>query len=133
MTMEREAFLYVKAKLRNSSFENRMNFGSGEVHFYLTGTYMNDPYWFLLKPMHRISVRLTRPHPTMSPHFDDFQPIASMGVRRPKATAKLGVVINWTLNTIHRTQGPVLRKHSPAAVPSYPRPTRTRFRSRPDL
>ncbi len=41
--MEREAFLYVKAKLLNSSIENRKNFGSGEVHFNLTGTYMNDP------------------------------------------------------------------------------------------
>ena len=40
--MEREAFLYVKAKLLNSSIANRKNFGSGEVHFYLTGTYMND-------------------------------------------------------------------------------------------
>ena len=43
--MEREVFLYVKAKLRNSSFENRRNFGSGEAHFYLRGTYMNDPFW----------------------------------------------------------------------------------------
>ena len=42
--MEREAFLYVKAKLLNSSFENRKNFGSGKVHFNLTGTYMNDPF-----------------------------------------------------------------------------------------
>ena len=41
--MEREAFLYVKAKLLNSSIANRKNFGSGEVHFNLTGTYMNDP------------------------------------------------------------------------------------------
>ena len=41
--MEREALLYVKSKLRISSFQNRRNFGSGEVHFYLTGTYMNDP------------------------------------------------------------------------------------------
>ena len=41
--MEREAFLYVKAKLLNSSFENRNNFGSGKVHFNLTGTDMNDP------------------------------------------------------------------------------------------
>ena len=41
--MEREAFLYVKAKLLNSSIENRNNFGSGKVHFNLTGTYMNDP------------------------------------------------------------------------------------------
>ena len=40
--MEREAFLYVKAKLLNSSIENRNNFGSGKVHFNLTGTYMND-------------------------------------------------------------------------------------------
>ncbi len=42
-TMEREAFLYVKAKLLNSSIANRKNFGSGKVHFNLTGTYMNDP------------------------------------------------------------------------------------------
>jgi len=42
--MEREAFLYVKAKLLNSSIANRKNFGSGEVHFNLTGTYMNDPF-----------------------------------------------------------------------------------------
>ena len=41
--MEREAFLYVKAKLLNSSIANRKNFGSGKVHFILTGTYMNDP------------------------------------------------------------------------------------------
>jgi len=41
--MEREAFLYVKAKLLNSSIANRKNFGSGKVHFNLTGTYMNDP------------------------------------------------------------------------------------------
>ena len=41
--MEREAFLYVKAKLLNSSNENRNNLGSGKVHFNLTGTYMNDP------------------------------------------------------------------------------------------
>ena len=40
--MEREAFLYVKAKLLNSSIANRKNFGSGKVHFNLTGTYMND-------------------------------------------------------------------------------------------
>ena len=44
--MEREAFLYVKAKLLNSSIANRKNFGSGEVHFNLTGTYMNDPFSF---------------------------------------------------------------------------------------
>ena len=42
--MEREAFLYVKAKLLNSSIANRKNFGSGGVHFNLTGTYMNDPF-----------------------------------------------------------------------------------------
>ncbi len=41
--MEREAFLYVKAKLLNSSITNRKNFGSGKVYFNLTGTYMNDP------------------------------------------------------------------------------------------
>ena len=41
--MEREAFLYVKAKLLNSGIANRKNFGSGKVHFNLTGTYMNDP------------------------------------------------------------------------------------------
>ncbi len=41
--MEREAFLYVKAKLLNSSIANRKDFGSGEVHFNLTETYMNDP------------------------------------------------------------------------------------------
>ncbi len=40
--MEREAFLYVKAKLLNSSIANRKNFGSEKVHFNLTGTYMND-------------------------------------------------------------------------------------------
>ena len=48
--MEREAFLYVKAKLLNSSIANRKNFGSGEVHFNLTGTYMNDP----LSPGHDV-------------------------------------------------------------------------------
>jgi len=42
--MEREAFLYFKAKLLNSNIANRKNFGSGEVHFNLTGTYMNDPF-----------------------------------------------------------------------------------------
>ena len=42
--MEREAFLYSKAKLLNSSIANRKNFGSGKVHFNLTGTYMNDPF-----------------------------------------------------------------------------------------
>ena len=31
-------------KLLNSIIENRNNFGSGEVHFNLTGTYMNDPF-----------------------------------------------------------------------------------------
>ena len=41
--MEREAFLYVKAKLLNSSITNRKNFGSGKVYFNLTGAYMNDP------------------------------------------------------------------------------------------
>ena len=48
--MEREAFLYVKAKLLNSSIANRKNFGSGKVHFNLTGTYMNDPYVLDLCP-----------------------------------------------------------------------------------
>ena len=41
--MEHKAFLNVKAKLQISSFVNRRNFGSGKVHFNLTGTYMNDP------------------------------------------------------------------------------------------
>ncbi len=45
--MEREAFLYVRSKLRISSFQNRKNFGLGEVHFNLTGTYMNDPFSYL--------------------------------------------------------------------------------------
>ncbi len=42
--MQREAFLYRSVKLLNSSLVNRNNFGSGEVHFNLTGTYMNDPF-----------------------------------------------------------------------------------------
>ena len=43
-TMERKAFLYCNVKLRNSNITNRNYFGSGKVYFYLTGTYMNDPY-----------------------------------------------------------------------------------------
>ncbi len=57
--MEREAFLYVKAKLLNSGIANRKNFGSGKVHFNLTGTYMNDPK---APPSWIDSPRITRVH-----------------------------------------------------------------------
>ncbi len=57
--MDREAFLYVKAKLLNSSNENRKNFGSGKVHFNLTGTYMNDPKASLVN-----AIRIQKKKPT---------------------------------------------------------------------